>query len=206
MHRGPRGIQIPTQKQKQEQKQKQKQTVVSDREHRDGCTRNGGRVWGTSHDERIMTAISKARARARQEQHSNSTFCELTDAKWEIGAELLNAQKGCARMIERADALSGPCCACTQPWWSLRHSGMVKMQLIRLGNVELYRPESAGRRACCVLCPVLLPRLTRESCMEKVQLAREEECSNSDMFSTMTRSCTLYIPAQLPSVHRPDQV
>ena len=31
-------------------------------------------------------------------------------------------------------------------------------------------------------------------------------CSNSDMLSTMTRSCTLYITAQLPSVHSPDQV
>ena len=56
------------------------------------------------------------------------------------------------------------------------------------------------------LCPVVLRRLTRESCIEKVQLAREEECSNSDMLSTMTRSCTLYIPAQLPSVHSPGQV
>ena len=56
------------------------------------------------------------------------------------------------------------------------------------------------------LCPVVLPRLTRESCIEKVQPAREEECSNSDMLSTMTRSCTLYIPAHLPSVHSPDQV
>ena len=51
-----------------------------------------------------------------------------------------------------------------------------------------------------------LPRLTRESCIEKVQPAREEECSNSDMLSTMTRSCTLYILAQLSSVHSPDQV
>ena len=33
-------------------------------------------------------------------------------------------------------------------WWSCRHSGMVKMQLTRLGNVELCRPESAGRLAC----------------------------------------------------------
>ena len=92
-----------------------------------------------------------------------------------------------------------------EPWSSLRHSGMVKMQLTRLGNVDLHRAGSAGRRLA-ELCPVLLPRLTRESCIEKVQPAREEECSNSDMLSTMARSCTLYIPAQLPSVHSPDQV
>ena len=41
------------------------------------------------------------------------------------------------------------------------------MQLTRLGNVELYRPESASRRACWVLYPMLFPRLTRESCTEK---------------------------------------
>ena len=47
---------------------------------------------------------------------------------------------------------------------------------------------------------------TRESCIEKVQPARDEEFSNSDMLSTMIRSCTLYIHAHLPSVHSPDQV
>ena len=102
-------------------------------------------------------------------------------------------------MIERADLCRDHAVHVHEPWWSLRHSGMVKMQLTRLGHVELYRPDSAGKRACWVLCPMLLLRLTRESCIEKVQPAREEECWNSYMLSTMTRSCTLYILAQLPS-------
>ena len=37
-------------------------------------------------------------------------------------------------------------------WYTCRgdrfDSGMVKMQLTSLGNVELYRQESVGRRAC----------------------------------------------------------
>ena len=37
-----------------------------------------------------------------------------------------------------------------EPWWSLRHSGMVKMLLTRLGNLELYRQESVGRHAFSV--------------------------------------------------------
>ena len=57
-----------------------------------------------------------------------------------------------------------------------------------------------------VLRPVLLPRLIRESCIDKVQVAREEERPNSDMLSTKTRSCTLYIHAHLFSVHSLDQV
>ena len=201
LHRGRRVIQIPTQK----QEQKQKQTIVNDREHRDGCTnwvkpKNDGRVWGTSHGERLMTAMSKARAMINET--SKRKFCELTDAKWWIGAELLepNEARGWETLFRDHSVLGH------EPLRSFRHSWMVKMQLTRLGNVELYRPESVGRRACWVLRPVVLPRLTRESCIEKVQLARERECSNSDMLSTMTLSFTLYIHAHLPSVHSPDQV
>ena len=50
--------------------------------------RNGGQVWGTCHDERVMTGISKAKHEqeqgAKQEQiksNKQENVCELTDAK-----------------------------------------------------------------------------------------------------------------------------
>ena len=45
-----------------------------------------------------------------------------------------------------------------EQWCSFRHSGMVKMQLTKLGRFELYRQESVG------------------SLHQMVQSAREEEC------------------------------
>ena len=56
--------------------------------------------------------MSKARALSKAIAKNNRKFCELTDVKW-IGEELVKAQWR-ARMIERADALAGPCCACAR--------------------------------------------------------------------------------------------
>ena len=56
----------------------------------------------TSHDERIMTAIArcKARARCNATPRCSANFCELTDAKFEVG-EYFRAHE--RAMTERAD-------------------------------------------------------------------------------------------------------
>ena len=46
--------------------------------------------------------------------------------------------------------LSGPCCACARAMVIASALWVVKMQLTRLGNVELYKQESVGRRAFSV--------------------------------------------------------
>ena len=137
----------------------------------------------------------------RKSRRPIGKFCELTDATWVIGAELERSQMKREDDRERADALSGPCCACTR--------AVVIASTLRDGQdavdpgleTLICTEQDQLADVLAELCPVLLPRLTRESCIEQVQPAREEECSNSDMLSTMARSCTLYIPAQLPSVH-----
>ena len=54
---------------------------------------------------------------------------------------------------------------------------------------------------------MVLPRGDSRILHQKGGNLRERtSVENSYMLSTMTRSCTLYIPAQLPSVHSPDQV
>ena len=89
---------------------------------------------------------------------------------------------------------------------SLRHSGMVNMQLTNPGRFELYRHESVGRRAFSVSLLSGSSAFGSRILHQKVQSAREEECGNSYMWSTVTRPCTLYILAQLPSVHSLDQL
>ena len=71
----------------------QKQTSVSvDCERRDGraeLSETSGR-WaslGTSHDERLMTAMARSRAMAK----CSAIFCELTDAKVEFGEIFLRS-------------------------------------------------------------------------------------------------------------------
>ena len=49
-----------------------------------------------------------------REAEGSRSFCELTDATWVIGAELERSQMKREDDRERADALSGPCCACTR--------------------------------------------------------------------------------------------
>ena len=51
----------------------------------------------------------------------------------------------------------------------------------------------------------ILPQFAQESCINRCS-PREEECKNSDVLSTMTRQCTLYILAQSLSVPSFDQM
>ena len=60
----------------------------------------------------------------------NAKFCELTDAKFEVGEYFRTHQRA---MTERADT-----------------AGLVEMQLIKLGRFELFGQESVGRRAFSV--------------------------------------------------------
>ena len=80
-------------------------------------------------------------------------------------------------MTERADAFSGPCCACTR--------AMVVASTLWNGQDAV---DHAWKTLSCTdknqladvlsqfLCWMVLPRLTRESCIKRVQPAREEEC------------------------------
>ena len=69
---------------------------------------------GTSHDERIMTAIARCKARAKCNAMAkcNAKFCELTDAKFEAG-EYFRAHE--RAMTERADTggIRTSLCVCT---------------------------------------------------------------------------------------------
>ena len=63
-----------------------------------------------------------------------------------------------------------------EPRWSLLHSGLVKMQLTRLGTVELYRQESVGRRAFSVSLLNGISTFGSRILHQKVQSAQEQKC------------------------------
>ena len=103
----------------------------------------------TSHDERVMTAIarSKARTRCNAMARCNAKFCELTDAKFEAG-EYFRAHE--RAMTERADTSGITTRLRLNTSRPLRHSELVEMQWTELGHSELFGQESVARRAFSV--------------------------------------------------------
>ena len=154
-----------------------------------------------------MQSKSKARATIKAEFREDWLVALFDDQLWECQY---------AREWQREKMLfQDHVVIVHESWWSFRHSGMVKMQLTKVGRVESCRQESFVIRVCWFRCPMVhfsvpmvLPRLARESCIKRCNLRekRSVEIRNSCMLTSITRPCTLYIPAQLLSVHSLEQV
>ena len=111
---------------------------------------------GTSHDERIMTAIaiSKARARCHAMARCSAQFCELTDAKFGFGDNFYSPRmRDGDSWREQIPAVPGPACVCAR--------------------TELFRQESVGRRIFFDFCGSFRD-LARESCIKGCNLRVRE--------------------------------
>ena len=57
-----------------------------------------------------------------------------------------------------------------EPWRSLRHSGLVKMQLTRIERLSCTDKNQLADVLSQFLCRMVLPRLTLESCIKRCNL------------------------------------
>ena len=181
----------------------QKQTIVNiGPEHRDGCAKLIETI------DRWMTWALLTR---EEEKHSNGKMQrEILCEHWLL-ASLGENLEGTHGMRDDRESwylqyVRTRQWLYTSRWWSLRHSGLVEMQLTKLGRTESFRKESIGRRAFSVFVERYF-RVLLTSLASKLQSSWEEECWNSPLLSTMTRHsarCTC-IHSCLQSLS-PDQV
>ena len=143
---------------------------------------------GASHDERIITAIARSKARARARCNAmarcSAEFCTLTDA--ELGENFWSPRMpddDCWR--EQIPAVSGPACVCVR--------------------TELFRQESVGRRVFFDFCGSFRD-LARDSCIKACNLRERRSVKIHTCFRQWHDSarCT-YEHTRFQSIS-PDQV